>query len=226
MAPRGCRIARRAINRQPRPAASAPAAARLVSQRLVHNQWFAQGDVEVDRSGAAAECRPVRAAGERSDPSQPVRARHREIGLEKPSDSVPEQLQLVDRLAGANLAQLRRPVGGEDDQRHPRLIGLDHGGQEVRRRRPRRARDHDRPSRSFRRAEREEPGAALVDMRPAAQTAIPGEREDDRRIARPRCSAGMLHPTPDELVDQRAEEHVTVGGATHRFAGVIGRSRS
>ena len=37
------------------------------------------------------------------------------------------ELELVDRLAGADVAQLGRAVGGEHDQRDARLVRLDHG---------------------------------------------------------------------------------------------------
>ena len=149
-----------------------------------------------------------------------------EVGLEEPPDRVSEQLQLVDRLPGADLAQLRRPVGGEDDQRHPRLVGLDHGGQQVGGSGPGGARDDDRSPRGLRRAEREESGAALVDVRPAAQALVAREREDDRRIARARRGAGVLHPASDELVDQRSEEQVAVVGLLIGSVAVICRSRS
>ena len=45
------------------------------------------------------------------------------------------KLDLVDRLPGADLAQLGRAVGGEHEQRHARLVRLDHGRQVVRPRR-------------------------------------------------------------------------------------------
>ena len=51
--------------------------------------------------------------------------------LEEPLDRVAEQLDLIDRLTGAHLAQLRRPVGGEHDQGHPRVVGLDDRRQVV-----------------------------------------------------------------------------------------------
>ena len=49
--------------------------------------------------------------------------------LHEPLGGRAVELDLVDRLAGAHVAQLRRPVGGEHDQRHPRLVRLDHGRQ-------------------------------------------------------------------------------------------------
>ena len=54
------------------------------------------------------------------------------------------QLDLVDRLAGAGAAQLGRPVGGEHEQRHGGLVGLDDRRVEVRRRGARRAQHRDR----------------------------------------------------------------------------------
>ena len=43
------------------------------------------------------------------------------------------ELELVDRLAGADLAQLGRAVGGEHEQRNARLVRLGDRGREVRR---------------------------------------------------------------------------------------------
>ena len=74
----------------------------------------------------------------------------------------PVEADLVDRLPGAHLAQLGRAVGGEHDQRHARLVGLDDGGVEVGRRRAARAGDDRRALRS--------PSAAPSAMKPAQRS--------------------------------------------------------
>ena len=90
------------------------AAAVVGGQLLLAHQRLAQREVQVHRPGAALERRPVGAAGERADPAQL-------LGAGAPCEptsknhlaALAEQLELVDRLPGAVLAQLGRAVGGE-----------------------------------------------------------------------------------------------------------------
>ena len=49
-------------------------------------------------------------------------------------------------------------------------------------------------------------------MRPAVHPGLAYEREDDRRAARARRGAGVLHPAAGELVAERAQQQVGVGG--------------
>ena len=46
--------------------------------------------------------------------------------FDEPTHGSAEQVRLVDRLRGTDSAQLRRAVGGDDDQRDTGLAGLDH----------------------------------------------------------------------------------------------------
>ena len=92
-------------------------------------QRLAPGQVEVDRAG------PRLAAGRGQGPAgdRAVVEQAAVVGLVGPDFAEPahrgaEGLDLVDRLPGADPAQLRRPVGAQHDQRHPRFVGLDHGG--------------------------------------------------------------------------------------------------
>ena len=179
------------------------------------DERLAQREVQVDRAGAALERRPHRAAREHPHPAHPLGRRVVRADLEEPLRRRAVELDLVDRLAGADLAQLRRPVGGEDDERHARLVRLDDRRNEVRRRRAGRARDRDRPARRLRGADREEAAAALVDVREAAQPAVADEREHDRRAARPRRRARLAHAAARELVDERAQQEVGVGAGGH-----------
>ena len=87
----------------------------------------------------------------------------RHPGLAEPPHRAPVQLQLVDRLVGAGTAQLGRTVCGQYEQRHPRLVGFDHGSVELRGGRARRAQQQDRLAARLGQAEREERGTALVD---------------------------------------------------------------
>ena len=81
--------------------------------------------------------------------------------LAEPAHRRAVELELVDRLPGADPAQLRRAVGGEHDQRHRGLVGLADRGVQVRRRGARGAEDRDRRAGSpaRRRARRSPPSA-------------------------------------------------------------------
>ena len=98
------------------------------------------------------------------------------------------ELELVDRLAGADPAQLRRPVGGEHDQRHAGLVGLDDGGVEVGRRRARGAEDRRRRARS-----------------PAPRRARRSRRERSSR-PRPASIAGWRHSASASGVEREPGE--------------------
>ncbi len=83
------------------------------------------------RAGPVLQRRPVGAARERPDPAQPRRAGGVGLDLEEPLGGAAEQLELIDRLPCAVLAQLGRAVGGQQQQRHPRLVRLDRGRQQL-----------------------------------------------------------------------------------------------
>ena len=123
---------------------------------------LAPGQVQVDRAGADLAARPrQRPAGDRAHVEEA-----RVVGLvgadfAEPAHRFAEGLDLVDRLAGADAAQLRRPVGAEDDQRQRRFVGLGDRGVVVRERRPRGAEQRHRLARSpaRRRGRRRQPSA-------------------------------------------------------------------
>ena len=77
-----------------------------------------QGEVEVDRAGPRlAARRRQRPAGDRAVVEQPVVVGRVGADFAEPADRGAEELDLVDRLPGADPAQLRRPVGAQHDQR-------------------------------------------------------------------------------------------------------------
>ena len=203
----------------PRPLAGAPAAAGLLlGQRRVEHERLAQREVEVHRAGAAVERGPERAAGELAQPAHALGRGGVVVDLEVPLGRAAVELDLVDRLPGAELAQLGRAVGGQHEQRHARLVGLDHRGRVVGRRGPRRAGERDRHARRLREPEREEAAAALVDVRGRADARLAGEREHERGRARARRGAGLAQAAARELVDEGAQAEVGVGG-WHRLRG-------
>ena len=157
------RGARHAGPRDPR--AAAGAAAVVVGQRPVGHERLAQREVQVHGAGPAADGCPERAARELAQPAQPLRRGGVRVDLEEPLGRAAVELDLVDRLPGAEVAQLGRPVGGEHDQRDARLVRLDHGRDVVGRRGAGRAGQRRRHAGRLRDPEREEAGAALVEVR-------------------------------------------------------------
>ena len=115
------------------------------------------------------------------------------------------QLELVDRLPGADVAQLGRPVGGQDDQRHARLVRLDHRGHQVRGRAARRAGDGHRAAGRLGQSERHEPRRALVQHRDRLDARIARQRQHERRVARPGRRDRVSHPAARQLVHERLE---------------------
>ena len=137
--------------------AVAAAAGGVLGQGFGQHQRLAQREVEVDRSGAAAQRGPVGAAGQRSDPAQALDRRVVNADLDEPFRRAAVELDLIDRLPGPDVAELGRAVRGEDDQRHPRLVGLDHRRGQVGGRGARGTRDGHRAPRRLGGAEGEEP---------------------------------------------------------------------
>ena len=181
----------------------------LGRRRGIEHEWLAQRQIEVDRAGAPLERRPPGAAGQLADPAHRVRIdARRKLELAEPLRRVSVELDLVDRLPGSDVAQLGGAVGGEDDQRDARPVGLDHGRHELGGGGPRRAGDRDRSPAGLRGADGEEAGAALVDVGEAPQSRLAGKRQHDRRVARARRGARFAHSAAGELVDERAQESV------------------
>ena len=128
------------------------------------------------------------------------------------------ELELVDRLPGADAAQLRRPVGGEDDQRNGRLVGLADrrvvvggrgaGGAEHRDRRPRR----------LRRAEREEGRRALVDDHASPRSPAGARARRASGVERePGESTACRTPAARQLLDEGRGERGVGVGRVHRW---------
>jgi hypothetical protein len=129
------------------------------------HERFAERDVAVHRSGGGTH-----PAGLRPRPAHrgaPVADRRRVVlgdtDLAEPPDGVTVELHLVDGLVRCGVPQLRWPVGGEDDERHPPAVGLDHRGEEVRGRGARRAHHRGGTTAAAGEPQREERRGALVD---------------------------------------------------------------
>ena len=130
----------------------------------------------------------------------------------EPAHRGAEELDLVDRLPGADPAQLRRPVGAEDDQRQRRFVGLADRRVVVGGRRARGAEQRHRLAARLRRAEREEAGRALVDDHRHLDLRLPPERHRQRRRARAGGDDRAPQPAARQLLDEgRGEGGVGVG---------------
>lgn len=145
--------------------------ARGREQRCVGDERVAQRDVEVDGAGVVGEV----AAGGDDGPGD-RRAPHGvgigagiDTDVAGPPGDRAEDPRLAGRLVGARAAQLHGPVGREQQQRHPGVMGLERGRMEVRDRGPGRRHDRDGTPRPFREAEGEERGGTLVDPDVQAQ---------------------------------------------------------
>jgi hypothetical protein len=178
-----------------------------------------QGEVEVDRSGQAARAARrlcPRLTGQRA----PVRGCSGpwfwHAGLAEPAHRAAEQLDLVDGLVSAGAPELGRPVGGERQQRHAGLIGLDDRGMEVGRRRARGAQHRCRAPARLGQAEGGKRRGALVDPDVQPHPALPlqvEERHGQRRAPRSRGDHDLAQPAAGQLVAERDAER---GGRVHR----------
>ncbi len=126
---------------------------------------LAQREVQMDgagpaacgrRPGPACECAVVHGG---TPPRLVIADLHEPLGRRS------VHLDLVDRLAGAGVPQLRRPVRGQDDQRHARLVRLHHGGHQVGRGGPGRARHGNRAPARLGQPHGEKSRGALVQHR-------------------------------------------------------------
>ena len=179
-------------------------------------QRLAPGKVEVDRPGPRlAPCGRQRAAGNRAVVQQAVVVGRVGADFAEPAHRGAEELDLVDRLAGADPAQLRRPVGAQHHQRQRRFVGLADrrvvvgdggaGGAEQRHRLAARLCG----------AEREEPRRALVDDHRHLDLRLAPERQRQRRRARAGGDDGVAQPAAGELLDEGGGEGGVGVGRVH-----------
>ena len=183
-------------------------------------QRLAPGKVEVDRARAGlAARRGQRPAGDRAVVEQPVVVGLVGPDFAEPAHRVAVELDLVDRLAGADPAQLRRAVGAEHDQRHPRFVGLADRRVVVGDGGPGGAEQRHRLAARLRGAEREEGRRALVDDHRHLDLRLAPERHRERRRARAGGDDRVPQAAARELLDEgRGEGGVGVG----RVHGEIG----
>src|SRR5579875_372860 len=196
-------------------------------QRRIRHERLTQRQVEVDGPRGAAR-RARRARPRRAGEGPPVghhpRTPLRHAGLAEPPHRAAVQLDLVDRLVGPGAAQFGRPVGGEHEERHAGLPGLDHRRVKAGRRRARRAGHGHRAAGGPGKAEREKRRGTLVDthVEPKAATLREAEeRHGQGRVAGAGGNYGIGEPAADQLVGER---HAERRRRVHRTAQPPGTS--
>ncbi len=162
----------------------------------------------MDRPGVAAQVPPrcdARPGDHRAPRAVLPRATLGRGELVRPADRRTEEAALVGGLVGAGATQLVGAVGGEHQQRHPGMAGLEHGRVQVGDGGARRRDHRHRPPGQLGQAEGEEAGRALVhaDVQPQP----PGrvgllQRVGQRRRPRPRAEHRLTDATSDHLVHE------------------------
>ena len=181
----------------------------------VGHERLAQRDVEVGRAGrtGARLCGRRGAPGDSNGPHRGGSPRRGvadvggDLGLE--ADDVAEHPGLRRRLVRTDAAQLGRPVGADDEERHEPVVGLEDRGVEVRHGRAGRRDDGGRHPAQLRQTEREEPGRAFVDPHVETEPARPvralqGVCEGCRPGAR--GEDDVPHPRGEQAVDDGPRE--------------------
>ena len=199
--------------RPPRPSSASGSVAVTAPSTGDRRQRLAPGEVEVDRARPGlASRRCQRPAGDRAVVEQPVVVGRVGADFAEPPHRGAEELDLVDRLPGPDPAQLGRPVGGEHDQRQPRLVGLADRRVVVGRRGARGAEQRHRVAARLRGAEGEEAGGALVDDHRHLDLRPPPQGQRQRGRARARRDDRVPHAAAGKLLDEgRGERGVGVG---------------
>ena len=128
-------------------------------------------------------------------------------------DVGPEEFLLVDCLARSAGPHLRRPIGGDDDERRRALEGLHDRRQVIGRSRAARADEHHRLPVLLGEAQGEETGGALIEDGNRLDSRVPGEGDRERGRARPGREHGLGEALPHQGVDEdRAPQGVRVAG--------------
>ena len=110
-----------------------------------------------------------------------------DAGFMEPADRVAVEVALLDGLRRADTVQLGRPVGGQHQDRHTRLMGLHHRGVKVGGSGTAGAQQRGRCPAAQRNAECCERGRTLVEEDVQIDVGSGGERQCHRRAARSRC---------------------------------------
>ena len=174
-------------------------------QRLAKRQvqlrrpWCA---VPVKVPGRSGEHLP----GEGSGGIRPCATRLRRRHIAGIANGRPEHSGLHGGLVRTDAARFRWPVGGEQDERNPRVVRLEHGGVQVRDRGSRRAGDGDRHPRLDRETQGEKTRVTFVNAHVQANASgrfqMYGRKRECLR-ARPWADDDIAHAELREAAQQR-----------------------
>ncbi|CAM3899424.1 hypothetical protein NOGI109294_17900 [Nocardiopsis gilva] len=174
----------------------------LAAARPIRDERVAEGQVEVDRPGTLRVGRGPRTAGQRSPVGDHARQPLGRADLGEQAHGRSEELDLVDGLVGAGAAQLGWTVGGEHEQRHAALVGLQYRRVEVGRRCARGAHQGDGAPRGACQTEREEGRRALVDADVDPDPGVGDQGEREGRRTRPWRDDGLGQPASGQFIDE------------------------
>ena len=192
---------------------AALATARVRRQLALDHQRLAQREVQVHDARPALERGRVGAAGDRAHPAQPPRAWRPRVPTSKnhfaaapysfswsiawpaPFSRSSGGRSAVSSSSGTRASCASIAAGSSSAAAVPEVHV-----------------DRHRQPRRLREPQREESRAALVDVRVAAEARLARERQHQRRAARARRGARRAHAAARELVHERAQQHVGVGG--------------
>ena len=149
------------------------------------DQRLVERTVHVDRAGRGA----LRCAERREPRPSPFlgmlqHGRHRR--LEESARIAAEEFHLVDGLVRPGPTERWRAVGGEQDERDPRLRRLHDRGEQLGDRGPARADHRHGPAERRSETHREEAARALVEVDVQLDVGVAGDRERERRGSRAR----------------------------------------
>jgi len=190
------------------------------------HERFSERPVHVDRPGWGRDGRRHRPGG---DPADVGLGRRPDLGdrqLAEPLHLPPVEMELVDGLVRPPVPELGRPVGGEDDERDPRLAGLGHGRPEVHGRGARGREEDDGPPGRPSQAETEVGRRPLVEMDEDPKPWVAAQGEGERRRPRTRTDDGLADARPDEGLDEGAQRLGRRHGRPSRATGPLTAPRS
>ena len=144
---------------------------------------LAKGEVGVHRTGPVGAGRRLgdQSGADRAPPRPAGHFGH--TGRAAPAHGRTVEAPLVDGLRRAHPLELRRPIGGADDERHAVVVRLDDARVQLRRGGAARGQDHDGPIGRRGEPDGEEPGAAFVQPHVHRDLGTRCQRDGHRRGA-------------------------------------------
>ena len=112
----------------------------------------------------------------------------------------PEQVLLINSLGSPEMVEFRRPVGCDDDHRHGRLMGFNHGRVQFHGRGTAGGEDYSWNSRGNTEAERHKPCRPLIVVHMEVKLIASRQGQSHGRRPRSRRNHCMLHSGANPLI--------------------------